>query len=82
MNATNPVDPPRVSGNVIPAHHVQMVRTQAPSPTATARPHLLSADHGNGTAEPRISVIKEGDTVRSIEITCSCGEVIRFACEY
>ncbi len=32
-------------------------------------------------AGPRIEVVKDGDHVRGVEITCRCGEVIRLCFE-
>lgn len=31
---------------------------------------------------PHVRLIKEGDVVKSIEIQCGCGEIIRLDCEY
>jgi hypothetical protein len=33
-----------------------------------------------GTASPRIQVIRAGDIVQAVEITCTCGEHIRLRC--
>jgi hypothetical protein len=57
--------------NVIPAQRVQVVKPSAPP--------LI---HQECKRESRISVIKDGDTVRVIEIACSCGEIIRLDCAY
>jgi hypothetical protein len=32
--------------------------------------------------EPRIELIREGDLIRAIDVTCSCGKRIRLVCEY
>lgn len=64
--------------NVIPAHQVQVVTPPPPTPAAppTVAPSVSCAN------APKISVIKDGDTVRTIEVVCRCGEVIRLECQY
>lgn len=37
---------------------------------------------GGASDEPRIELIREGDLIRAIEVTCSCGKRIRIVCEY
>jgi hypothetical protein len=32
--------------------------------------------------EPRIELIRKGDVIQAIDITCSCGKRIRLKCEY
>jgi hypothetical protein len=39
-----------------------------------------SAPEGHG--EPKINLVREGGVVRAIEVTCSCGQVIRIRCDY
>ena len=68
--------------SVIPGHHVQIVSAPMKATPVETRPHALNASHLTCTKEPRISVIKEADTVRVIEVVCTCGEVIRLECEY
>lgn len=60
------------AANVIPAQRVQVVQTRVPTVVA----------HEACLGEPRITIIKEGDTVRAIEVVCLCGEVIRLDCVY
>lgn len=31
---------------------------------------------------PKVEVIRDGDAIRAIEVTCSCGERIRIECDY
>jgi len=33
-------------------------------------------------AEPRVEVVREGETIRAIDVTCSCGQRIRLHCVY
>jgi hypothetical protein len=37
---------------------------------------------GGVSDEPRIELIREGDLIRAIDVTCSCGKRIRLVCEY
>jgi hypothetical protein len=32
--------------------------------------------------EPRVDLVREGDIVRAIDITCPCGRRVRVLCEY
>lgn len=62
---------------VLPAHRV--VQT-----TETARvgsSHPGGAGHHVGN-EPIIDLIRDGDLVKAIDVTCSCGEKIRIWCSY
>lgn len=60
------------SGCVIPNQRVVVVSApvQIPSPQTD----------GGDPAGLRIQ--RDGELVRSIEVTCSCGEVIRLECDY
>ncbi len=60
------------ASNVILAQNVHVVKASAPV--------VHSQPSCNG--EPRISIIKEGDIVRTIEVECVCGELIRLDCVY
>jgi len=33
-------------------------------------------------AEPRVELLREGDVVRAIDVTCGCGRRIRLRCVY
>jgi hypothetical protein len=57
--------------NIIPAQRVQMIAPAAPT-----------VIHDEAEGEPRITLIKDGDAVRTIEIACTCGQVIRLDCAY
>ena len=59
------------SGKIIKAQHVTIFDPQAAktAPADCARP-------------PQVRLVKEGDVVKSIEIRCACGEVIKLDCEY
>ncbi len=32
--------------------------------------------------QPRVHVVRDGNTIQAIEITCSCGQEMRLICEY
>lgn len=34
------------------------------------------------SAEPQVQVVRDGDLVRAIEVTCPCGACVRIVCEY
>lgn len=57
---------------ILPGHSVRVSETVASVPI----PRL---DHG---AEPRIELIREGDVIKAIDITCGCGQRIRLHCAY
>lgn len=60
-------------GPVVRAARVRVageaVRVGAPAPAA-------------GPGGPTVRVVREGDAVQALEVTCSCGERIRIRCEY
>jgi hypothetical protein len=37
---------------------------------------------GHTVNEPRITLIREGDTVQAIEVECTCGKKIRLNCVF
>ena len=41
-----------------------------------------SVPHAHGRAAPTIEVIREGDVVQAIDVTCTCGETFRLWCSY
>ena len=38
--------------------------------------------HAHGGTGPTIEVIREGDVVQAIDVTCACGETFRLWCSY
>jgi hypothetical protein len=57
---------------ILPGHRV--VQT-----TEVAR---IGAPHVGTAEEATVELIREGDVVKAIDITCSCGEKIRIWCSY
>jgi hypothetical protein len=70
------------SGKIIPAQFVRIHDSHKVSP-ASSQPASGPASRPQArTKEPKITLLKEGDTVKTIEIVCTCGAVIRLDCEY
>ena len=38
--------------------------------------------HSMGAGQPVIELVKEGDIVKAIDVTCSCGQKFRLWCAY
>jgi hypothetical protein len=45
-------------------------------------PVRVGAPGAAPAGEPRVELIRKGDVVQAIDITCSCGKRIRLKCEY
>ncbi len=69
-------------GNVIPGQHVKVVKPTTSSALASTKIHGSNTNATGSCKEPRITITKEGESVRAIEIECTCGEVIRLECAY
>jgi hypothetical protein len=79
MNTSVRKDNAFLGGKVIPAHFVHMVSASPPvSPLPPGEGLAVKGSH----EEPKVTLIKEGDTVKAIEIHCTCGAVVRLDCEY
>jgi len=44
-------------------------------------PYIIGAENGGQGKEPEIQIIKEGEKVSEIIVTCSCGRVIDIECQ-
>jgi hypothetical protein len=60
------------SGKVIPAKRVRVVELATTSPSP----------HDDKLHEPQVTLVKDGDAVKAIIITCPCGKQTRLECEY
>lgn len=60
-------------GLVVPANRVRVIESgvRIGDPKGADR-------HG----EPKVQLVREDGVIRAIEITCSCGELIRIKCDY
>jgi hypothetical protein len=78
MDSTERIDGDSVTRGVVPGRKVLIV--DGPAAVVIAPPRLHAA-HAPVVA-PRIELVREGDVIRAIEVTCSCGEKIRLHCVY
>lgn len=55
-----------------------------PTPAARPAPGPPSLPDGApaGRHHPVVSLVREGERVTHIRVTCSCGQVIELACDY
>lgn len=60
------------SAAILPGHRV--VQT-----TEVAR---IGGAHSHPTGQHKVELIREGDVVKAIDVTCSCGETMRIWCSY
>jgi hypothetical protein len=58
--------------NVVPGSRV--VRTSEVA--------CVGVPHSHERSQPVIELVREGDVVTAIDVTCSCGETIRLWCSY
>lgn len=42
----------------------------------------LAIPRKGAAAEPQVELIRDGEAVRAIEVTCTCGKKIRLRCVY
>lgn len=60
------------SDAIVPSHRVVQTNEVA----------RVGSSHVHGGAQPTVELIREGDVVKAIDVTCSCGEKIRIWCSY
>ena len=53
----------------------------SPRASACAAPHGASAS-SPGVAEPHVEIVREGDKVVRLIVTCGCGERVEVECLY
>jgi hypothetical protein len=63
---------PEGSGRVFPGHQVRL------SGEATR----VGAPCTSPAGEPKVQLIREGDAVVAIDVTCPCGQRLRLRCVY
>jgi hypothetical protein len=73
MSISVPAEHSCLSSKIIPAERVRVHDAH--------KAHTM-AGADRRPKEPKITLIKDGDTVRCIEVECTCGEIIRLDCEY
>jgi hypothetical protein len=77
-----PTNGSHTPGKIIPAQFVR-VHDSHKARTGVSQPALaapVKVEHR--LQKPKITLLKEGDSVKTIEIECTCGAVIRLDCEY
>jgi len=79
MNTAAANDPPNLSDKVIPA---QFIRIHDPHAAKPGVVHPATPKAAEKATEPKITLHKDGETIKAIEIVCGCGEVIKIDCEY
>ncbi len=57
---------------VVPGPHV----------VASGRPAHVRIPAASSLKQPQLELIREGDWIRAIDVTCACGEKVRIVCEY
>jgi hypothetical protein len=66
------MDEARPGAPVVPAARVRV----------TAEAVRVGPPRAAASAEPQVQVVRDGDLVRAIEVTCPCGACVRIVCEY
>lgn len=61
-----------VSHAIVPGHRV----------VQTSEVTKIGSPHAHPTASATVELLREGDIVKAIDVTCSCGEKIRIWCSY
>jgi hypothetical protein len=57
---------------VVPARRVRAGEVVAP----------VGPPRAGRTGEPHVELVREGDVVRAIDVTCTCGQRLRLRCLY
>jgi hypothetical protein len=71
MKVVDDADMQRVRSAVVPGQYVRLA--------GAARVAVPGAE---SAAQPVVELLREGDVVRAIDITCACGQHIRLRCVY
>jgi hypothetical protein len=82
MSSSNMMEGPSLSGKIIPAQFVRIHDSHKGKPVSSQPAPGAAGRVAGLPKEPKITLLKEGDTVKTIEIECTCGAVIRLDCEY
>ena len=59
--------------SVVPHHHVRVASEAA---------RVAIPGQAGLVAEPHVTLIRDGDVVKAVEIVCSCGQRLRLNCVY
>ena len=58
--------------SIVPGHRVGQ----------TAEVARVGGPHVHPGASPSVELIRDGDVIKAIDVTCSCGEKMRIWCSY
>lgn len=58
--------------SVLPGHRVLQ----------TAEVARIGSSHSHVPSQASVELIREGDVVKAIDVTCTCGETMRIWCSY
>jgi hypothetical protein len=72
MQLSDPSASNHAGRNVVPSHRVHLTGEMARIGPPAQLPGF----------EPRVEIIREGDEVRAIDVTCPCGQRVRLQCVY
>ena len=67
-----------MSHAIVPGHRVIQTNEVA----RIGGPHAQAHAHGHSSSQPTVELVRDGDVVQAIDVTCSCGEKIRIWCSY
>lgn len=66
----------------LPRQSFSPIATPVSAPVSAIAGHVEANRSGPASHQPTVKVHKEGDTVRRIQIHCSCGQIIDLDCQY
>lgn len=69
-------------GRIIPAVNVRILETPQENADADEAAKLTSGEECSPDHETEITLLKEGERVKTIVIKCACGKVISLDCTY
>lgn len=61
--------------SVLPGHRVIQTTETARVGSSHVHPRTVGG-------QPKVELVRDGDIVKAIDVTCSCGEQIRIWCSY
>ncbi|MFO0966562.1 MAG: hypothetical protein U0793_13395 [Gemmataceae bacterium] len=57
---------------IVPGEQVRVVRER----------RVVGPAHDHASGEPEVILIRDGDTIKAIEVICSCGKKTRLNCVF
>ena len=65
---------------IVPGHRV--IQTNEVARIGVPHAHAHTNTNVHASNQPTVELIREGDVVQAIDVTCSCGEKFRIWCSY